>query len=80
MKLLFWRSEDWPQSPGRAALATRLASYGLNLKDLHAALVAANVNQAKGNSTGLASLIRSVGRIRSSGDYTGSSSLSWLSP
>src|SRR5208283_4588438 len=31
---------------------TQLASYGLNLEDLRNALVAANVNQAKGNFDG----------------------------
>jgi multidrug efflux pump len=31
---------------------TQLASYGLNLEDLHTALVAANVNEAKGNFDG----------------------------
>ena len=34
---------------------TALASYGLNLEDLRSALVAANVNQAKGNFDGAAS-------------------------
>ena len=32
---------------------TQLASYGLNLEDLRSAIVAANVNQAKGNFDGL---------------------------
>jgi multidrug efflux pump len=31
---------------------TAMASYGLNLEDLHTAIVAANVNQAKGNFDG----------------------------
>ena len=31
---------------------TQLASYGMNLEDLHTALVAANVNEAKGNFDG----------------------------
>ena len=31
---------------------TALASYGLNLEDLRSAIVAANVNQAKGNFDG----------------------------
>src|SRR5579872_6485461 len=39
---------------------TQLASYGINLEDLRTALVAANVNQAKGNSMVRTSLTRSV--------------------
>ncbi len=36
---------------------TQLSSYGMNLEDLRTALVAANVNQAKGNFDGAASVL-----------------------
>ena len=42
---------------------TQLASYGLNLEDLRTALVAANVNQAKGTSTGRINRFRSAPTI-----------------
>src|SRR5574340_675641 len=50
---------------------TLLASYGLNLEDLRSALVAANVNQAKGNFDGppQAYQIGANDQLLSSGDY-----------
>ena len=51
---------------------TSLASYGLNLEDLRSALVAANVNQAKGNFDGphQAYTIGANDQLLSSADYT----------
>src|SRR5450432_1044890 len=50
---------------------TALASYGLNLEDLRSALVAANVNQAKGNFDGAhqAYTIGANDQLLSSNDY-----------
>ncbi len=50
---------------------TALASYGLNLEDLRSAIVAANVNQAKGNFDGLhqAYQIGANDELLSSADY-----------
>ena len=50
---------------------TVLASYGLNLEDIRTALVAANVNQAKGNFDGLhqAYQIGANDQLLSSADY-----------
>ncbi|HWF07919.1 MAG TPA: efflux RND transporter permease subunit [Bryobacteraceae bacterium] len=50
---------------------TQLASYGLNLEDLRAALTAANVNQAKGNFDGphQAYQIGANDQLLSSADY-----------
>jgi multidrug efflux pump len=50
---------------------TTLASYGLNLEDLRSALVAANVNQAKGNFDGAhqAYQIGANDQLLSSADY-----------
>ncbi len=50
---------------------TQLASYGLNLEDLRSALVAANVNQAKGNFDGphQAYQIGANDQLLSSSDY-----------
>ena len=50
---------------------TALASYGLNLEDLRSAVVAANVNQAKGNFDGLhqAYQIGANDELLSSADY-----------
>ena len=50
---------------------TALASYGLNLEDLRSALVAANVNQAKGNFDGAhqAYQIGANDQLLSSADY-----------
>jgi multidrug efflux pump len=50
---------------------TVLASYGLNLEDLRSAIVAANVNQAKGNFDGLhqAYQIGANDQLLSSDDY-----------
>jgi multidrug efflux pump len=50
---------------------TSLASYGLNLEDLRSALVAANVNQAKGSFDGLhqAYQIGANDQLLSSADY-----------
>ncbi len=50
---------------------TALASYGLNLEDLRSALVAANVNQAKGNFDGLhqAYTIGANDQLLTSADY-----------
>jgi multidrug efflux pump len=50
---------------------TQLASYGLNLEDLRSAIVAANVNQAKGNFDGphQAYQIGANDQLLSSGDY-----------
>src|SRR6202051_4385100 len=50
---------------------TALGSYGLNLEDLRTALVAANVNQAKGNFDGSrqAYQIGANDQLLSSGDY-----------
>src|SRR6202012_4677086 len=52
---------------------TALASYGLNLEDLRSALVAANVNQAKGNFDGphQSFQIGANDQLLSSGDYAG---------
>ena len=52
---------------------TQLSSYGLNLEDLRTALVAANVNQAKGNFDGphQAYQIGANDQLLSSGDYEG---------
>src|ERR1700729_1725377 len=52
---------------------TQLASYGLNLEDLRTALVAANVNQAKGNFDGphQSYQIGANDQLLSSGDYAG---------
>jgi multidrug efflux pump len=52
---------------------TQLASYGLNLEDLRTALVAANVNQAKGNFDGprQSYQIGATDQLLSSADYTG---------
>ncbi|MFN8008785.1 MAG: efflux RND transporter permease subunit [Terriglobia bacterium] len=51
---------------------TVLASYGLNLEDLRSAIVAANVNQAKGNFDGphQAYQIGANDQLLSSADYT----------
>ncbi len=51
---------------------TALASYGLNMEDLRSVIVAANVNQAKGNFDGprLAYQIGANDQLLSSGDYT----------
>jgi multidrug efflux pump len=51
---------------------TALASYGLNLEDLRTALVAANVNQAKGNFDGAhqSYQIGANDQLLSSSDYT----------
>ena len=51
---------------------TQLASYGLNLEDLRTAIVAANVNQAKGNFDGphQAYQIGANDQLLSSADYT----------
>jgi len=51
---------------------TALASYGLNLEDLRTALVAANVNQAKGNFDGAhqSYQIGANDQLLSSADYT----------
>jgi len=50
---------------------TAMASYGLNLEDLRTSLVAANVNQAKGNFDGAhqAYQIGANDQLLSSGDY-----------
>ena len=50
---------------------TAMASYGLNLEDLRTAIVAANVNQAKGNFDGAhqAYQIGANDQLLSSGDY-----------
>ncbi len=50
---------------------TSLASYGLNLEDLRSALIAANVNQAKGNFDGAhqAYTIGANDQLLSSSDY-----------
>jgi len=50
---------------------TAMASYGLNLEDLRTAVVAANVNQAKGNFDGAhqAYQIGANDQLLSSGDY-----------
>ena len=50
---------------------TKLASYGLNLEDVRSALVAANVNQAKGNFDGphQAFTIGANDQLLSSSDY-----------
>jgi multidrug efflux pump len=50
---------------------TVLASYGLNLEDLRSAIVAANVNQAKGNFDGLhqSYQIGANDQLLTSGDY-----------
>ncbi len=52
---------------------TQLASYGLNLEDLRTALVAANVNQAKGNFDGphQSYQIGANDQLLSSADYAG---------
>ncbi len=52
---------------------TQLASYGMNLEDLRTALVAANVNQAKGNFDGphQAYQIGANDQLLSSNDYAG---------
>jgi multidrug efflux pump len=52
---------------------TLLASYGLNLEDLRSAIVAANVNQAKGNFDGAhqAYQIGANDQLLSSSDYAG---------
>jgi multidrug efflux pump len=52
---------------------TQLASYGLNLEDLRTALVAANVNQAKGNFDGphQSYQIGANDQLLSSQDYAG---------
>ena len=52
---------------------TQLASYGLNLEDLRTALVAANVNQAKGNFDGphQSYQIGATDQLLSSKDYAG---------
>ena len=52
---------------------TQLSSYGLNLEDLRTALVAANVNQAKGNFDGLRQdyQIGANDQLLSSSDYAG---------
>src|SRR5205807_587876 len=51
---------------------TALAAYGLNLEDLRSAIVAANVNQAKGNFDGphQAYQIGANDQLLSSGDYS----------
>src|SRR5579863_718397 len=52
---------------------TQLASYGMNMEDLRTALVAANVNQAKGNFDGphQSYQIGATDQLLSSGDYAG---------
>ncbi len=52
---------------------SQLASYGLNMEDLRTALVAANVNQAKGNFDGArqAYQIGANDQLLSSSDYSG---------
>ena len=52
---------------------TQLSSYGLNLEDLRTALVAANVNQAKGNFDGARQSyqIGANDQLLSSADYAG---------
>ncbi len=52
---------------------TQLSSYGLNLEDLRTALVAANVNQAKGNFDGphQSYQIGANDQLLSSNDYSG---------
>jgi multidrug efflux pump len=52
---------------------TQMASYGLNLEDLRTALVAANVNQAKGNFDGphQSYQIGANDQLLSSADYAG---------
>jgi multidrug efflux pump len=52
---------------------TQMASYGMNLEDLRTALVAANVNQAKGNFDGPHQdyQIGANDQLLSSGDYAG---------
>src|SRR5580698_6993750 len=52
---------------------TQMASYGMNLEDLRTALVAANVNQAKGNFDGphQSYQIGANDQLLSSGDYAG---------
>jgi multidrug efflux pump len=52
---------------------TQLSSYGMNLEDLRTALVAANVNQAKGNFDGphQSYQIGANDQLLSSGDYAG---------
>ncbi|MGO4885644.1 MAG: efflux RND transporter permease subunit [Bryobacteraceae bacterium] len=54
-----------------SANPTTLASYGLNLEDIRSALVAANVNQAKGNFDGLhqSYQIGANDQLLSSADY-----------
>ncbi len=51
----------------------QMASYGLNLEDLRTALVAANVNEAKGNFDGphQSYQIGATDQLLSSGDYAG---------
>src|ERR1700722_16994223 len=51
---------------------TKLASFGINLEDLRSALVAANVNQAKGNFDGLQQdyQIGATDQLLSSRDYS----------
>ena len=77
------RSRSCPASAWSASAADRsrrcgfrpipraLASYGLNLEDLRTAIVAANVNQAKGNFDGphQAYQIGANDQLLSSGDY-----------
>src|SRR6202167_5038614 len=52
---------------------TQLSSYGMNLEDLRTALVAANVNEAKGNFDGphQSYQIGANDQLLSSGDYAG---------
>src|SRR6202521_3793960 len=52
---------------------TLLASYGLNLEDVHSAITAANVNQAKGNFDGAhqSYQIAANDQLLSSADYAG---------
>jgi multidrug efflux pump len=52
---------------------TQLSSYGMNLEDVRTALVAANVNQAKGNFDGphQSYQIGANDQLLSSGDYAG---------
>src|ERR1700681_1573662 len=52
---------------------TLLASYGLNLEDVHSAITAANVNQAKGNFDGphQSFQIGANDQLISSSDYSG---------
>src|ERR1700692_1269081 len=52
---------------------TKLAAYGLNLEDLRAAIVAANVNEAKGNFDGphQSYQIGANDQLLSSNDYAG---------